>query len=163
CSSPDTLSTLSDGSHTFSVRASSGGLTDQTPATQSFTVDTIAPQTTIDTGPTGTVNSNAATFTFHASEAGSFQCKLDGGSFSAPVPAASFHCSLAAPVSPHGSFPSSTTSTTYSTPAAGVSPSFAFRAASGGTPDPSPATATFTVDTTAPQTTIDTGPIGTVN
>ena len=49
------------------------------PATRTFTVDTAAPDTTINSGPTGTTNGNAPSFTFSATETGStFECKLDG-------------------------------------------------------------------------------------
>lgn len=44
--------------------------------------DTTAPETTIDSGPSGTVNSSTATFAFSASESGStFECRLDGGAW----------------------------------------------------------------------------------
>jgi hypothetical protein len=46
--------------------------------------DITAPETTIDSGPSGTIKSNSATFTFSSSEAGStFECKLDSAAFSA--------------------------------------------------------------------------------
>jgi large repetitive protein len=45
--------------------------------------DTL-PETTIDTGPSGTVSSTSASFSFSSSEAGStFQCSRDGASFAA--------------------------------------------------------------------------------
>ena len=44
--------------------------------------DIIAPETTITSGPTGTVNTPSATFAFTASEAdATFQCRLDGGAY----------------------------------------------------------------------------------
>jgi hypothetical protein len=46
--------------------------------------DTTPPDTTIDSGPTGTVKARDATFTFSSSEAGStFECSLDNAAFSA--------------------------------------------------------------------------------
>ena len=52
CSGPGashTPSALADGTYTFRVRATDGANnTDQTPATRSFTVDTTAPDTIID-------------------------------------------------------------------------------------------------------------------
>ena len=46
--------------------------------------DTTPPETTIDSGPSGTIKQNNATFTFSSSEANSkFECKLDGSVFSA--------------------------------------------------------------------------------
>ena len=71
----------SHGAHTFEVRATdAAGAPDATPASRTFTVDTVAPDTTITGGPTGTVASTSATFTFTSTETGStFQCSLDGG------------------------------------------------------------------------------------
>jgi hypothetical protein len=84
CSSPRVTSSLSDGSHTFSVRAvDKAGNMDASPASRSFTVDATAPNTTITSGPTGTTSDATPTFTFKSSEpSGSFRCKVDGGSFS---------------------------------------------------------------------------------
>ena len=46
--------------------------------------DTTPPDTVINSGPSGSVSSNAATFTFSATETGStFQCRLDGAPFAA--------------------------------------------------------------------------------
>jgi hypothetical protein len=46
--------------------------------------DTTPPVTTIDSGPSGTIKQNNASFTFSSDEANStFECKLDGGAFSA--------------------------------------------------------------------------------
>jgi Bacterial Ig-like domain len=83
CSSPRVTSTLSDGSHTFSVRSvDKAGNMDASPASRSFTVDATAPNTTILSGPTATTSDATPTFTFKSSElGGSFRCKVDGGSF----------------------------------------------------------------------------------
>jgi hypothetical protein len=43
--------------------------------------DTTAPETTIDSGPTGETTSTSATFEFSSNELGTFQCNLDGGAF----------------------------------------------------------------------------------
>jgi hypothetical protein len=43
--------------------------------------DTTAPVTTITSGPTGTVASSFASFTFSADEPAAFQCRLDGAAF----------------------------------------------------------------------------------
>ena len=46
--------------------------------------DKKPPQTSIDSGPSGTVANASASFTFSSSEAGSsFQCRLDGGAWAA--------------------------------------------------------------------------------
>ena len=90
CSSPMSYSGLADGTHTFDVRATDlAGNTDQTPATRTWTintvvVDTTPPDTSITGGPSGTVSSSAASFSVSATEAGStFQCRLDGAAWSA--------------------------------------------------------------------------------
>src|SRR6202012_4063696 len=79
CTSPQAYSNLADGSYTFSVRATdAAGNTDGSPATRSFTVDTVAPDTTITAGPTGATNNASPSFSFTSTETGStFQCKLD--------------------------------------------------------------------------------------
>ena len=52
CTSPNTTASLADGAHTFEVRAIDvAGNVDATPASRGFTVDTVAPQTTISSGP----------------------------------------------------------------------------------------------------------------
>ena len=43
CASPKAYGPLTDGRYTFSVRATRSGITDPTPATRPFTVDTVAP------------------------------------------------------------------------------------------------------------------------
>ena len=46
--------------------------------------DTTAPDTTITSGPTGTVASASADFTFSSPEAGTtFECRIDGGAWGA--------------------------------------------------------------------------------
>jgi len=84
CTSPRTVTGLTDGAHTFRVRArDAAGNTDATPATRSFTVetataDTTPPNTRIVKHPRKRTTSKKATFTFRSTEAGStFQCKLD--------------------------------------------------------------------------------------
>lgn len=50
----------------------------------SETPDPVAPETTIDSGPTGVVESAAATFTFSSNAPGAtFSCRLDGGTWGA--------------------------------------------------------------------------------
>src|SRR6185295_18498953 len=139
CTSPLTTATLGDGPHTFDVRAiDQANNVDQTPASRSFTVDTVTPGTTIDSGPTGPTGSTSASFAFSSNEPGSsFECKLDAGSFAS--------CS-----SPQN----------YSSLSQGAH-TFTVRAIdAAGNVDPSPATRSWTVDTLAPNTTIDSGPSG---
>ena len=85
CTSPKHYSGLSEGSHSFQVRATDGaGNTDPTPASYTWTVDTVAPNTTIDSSPSDPSGSAAASFSFSSSESGStFECKLDAEAFAA--------------------------------------------------------------------------------
>src|SRR5207244_16086 len=65
CTSPHTTASLTDGSHTFAVRATDpAGNTDGSPATRTWTVDLTAPNTTIDSTPSGPSNDTTPTFTF---------------------------------------------------------------------------------------------------
>jgi len=84
CSSPDHLTGLTDGTHVLEVRAiDRAGNVDASPAGRSWTVDTVAPETSIVAGaPSGIVTSPSATFEFTSSEAGStFECGLDGSTY----------------------------------------------------------------------------------
>lgn len=85
CTSPLGYSNLSNATHTFQVRATdSVGNVDATPASRTWTVDTVAPTVTITSGPSGSVNSTLASFSFTSSETGStFACSLDAAAFSA--------------------------------------------------------------------------------
>ena len=91
CTSPKSYTNLSNGSHTFLVRATdAAGNVDATPASRTFSVevpppppaDTTPPETTIDSGPSGTVDYGEATFNFSSSEPNStFECSLDDAAF----------------------------------------------------------------------------------
>jgi hypothetical protein len=88
CSSPQSYSSLAEGSHTFQVRAvDNAENTDASPASFTWFVDTVAPDTFIDTHPSDPTNSTSASFSLHASDdapssgIAGFQCKLDSGSY----------------------------------------------------------------------------------
>ncbi|HVL33873.1 MAG TPA: Ig-like domain-containing protein, partial [Actinomycetota bacterium] len=139
CVSPKMYSGLGDGTHTFAVRARDGaGNVDPTPASRTWTIDSTPPETAIDSGPSGTVASTSAVFTFSSSESGStFTCALDAGAFAG--------CS--SPI-------------TYTDLDEGT---HTFRVTATdplGNADPTPAQRTWTVDTGAPETSIDSGPAG---
>lgn len=136
CGSPHTTATLSDGAHTFFVRAVDAGNPDPTPASRAFTVDATPPNTTINTSPSNPTNDATADFTFSSSQAGStFQCNLDNAGFT-----------------------SCTSPLTTATLTDG-SHTFAVRATDpAGNTDPTPASVTFTVDTDEPDTTIGAKP-----
>jgi hypothetical protein len=140
CSSPVTFTGLPDGNRSFEVTATDpAGNADSSPAVRGWTIDTTPPETRIDAGPSGPTNSTTATFEFSADGAATFACALDAGSFTA--------C---------------TSPWTYTGLAAGGH-TFRVRGTDGaGNVDQSPATRAWTVDTTSPQTTINTGPSGTV-
>ena len=135
CATPLTLGPLSDGPHTFAVRALASGRTDPTPATRMFSVDTGPPDTTIDSGPTGVTTARTPQFTFSSNRADStYECSVDGATF---VACTSPLTTAALADGPH---------------------QLAVRAVEGGQTDPTPATRAFSVDTTAPDTTIVSGP-----
>ena len=65
CTSPQAYSNLSEGSHTFEVRAvDAAGNPDTSPATRTWTVDLTPPETTIDSGPSGPTNDASPSFGF---------------------------------------------------------------------------------------------------
>ncbi len=136
CTSPQAYAGLTQAAHNFRVRVrDAGGNLDPSPASRDWTVDTTAPTTTIVTGPTGTVASTSATFTFSSNEAGTFQCRTDGGSFA----------TCPTPYQP-----------TMFTQGAHMLDVRARDAA--GNLDATPATRTWTVDTVGPTVTITSGP-----
>jgi len=67
---------LADGAHSFQVRGVNLSGPDPTPASYSWTVDTVAPVTTIDTHPADPGPGTSAAFAFHAGETATFQCSL---------------------------------------------------------------------------------------
>ena len=141
CPTPFTTATLSEGAHTFEVRATDGaGNTDTTPASRAFTVatgvDSTPPDTAITGGPaaTSTTSDSTPTFTFTSTETGStFECRLDAAAFAA--------CA-----------------TPFTTAALGDgSHTFRVRATDGaGNTDATPASVTFTVAATPPVPTVPT-------
>ena len=140
CSSPNTLSNLSEGSHTFQVRVRDAvGNVDPSPATRTWIVDLTAPDTTITSGPTGTVSATVAAFGFTSNENNvTFSCSLDGG--------AMMPCT-----SPYSAMSMGQGSHTFSVAATDAA----------GHADPTPATRTWTVDTQPPDIQITQGPTGT--
>ncbi|HEX6131802.1 MAG TPA: Ig-like domain-containing protein, partial [Actinomycetota bacterium] len=80
-----------DGDYTISVRATDTAGNVETPSSRTFTVDTVAPETTIDSAPPAASGSTDADFTFSADEPGStFECKLDAGAWSSCTSPQSF-------------------------------------------------------------------------
>jgi len=84
CTSPKTLPTTADGSHTFTVKAiDTAGNPGQTSYT--WTIDTDPPTITLTQTPPNFSSSSTPTFAFTADEPipAGFQCKLDAGAFAA--------------------------------------------------------------------------------
>ena len=84
CLSPAAYSSLSDGQHTFYVRAVDPLASEPTSATASYTwtIDTVPPPPPTILGPPNPTNSTSASFTFADSEAGvTFACRLDASGF----------------------------------------------------------------------------------
>ena len=142
CSSPRTYSGLANGVHTFRVRATDpSNNTDATPATRTWTVDTLPPNTTITSGPSGWSTSAAPAFSFTATESGaSFQCSLDSGSYTS---CSSPKAYPALRDGPH---------------------TFRVRALDAArNVDPTPAERTWSIDTAVPDTFLDGGTAGPTN
>jgi hypothetical protein len=140
---------LADGEYTFAVRSvDSEGNADPEPATRTFTVDTTAPDTLVDSGPTGTSGTNDVTFTY----SGDPTADVDH-----------FECDLT-PVEPDGTADFSECDeigATFTDLPDGTY-TFAVRAVDAlDHRDETPASRDFTVDTTGPETTVTTGPTGT--
>lgn len=79
CTSPKNYSGLAPGSHTFNVRAIDlASNVDASPATYTWTIDTSAPDTSIDAKPTDPSTNTTAIFTFSSPDgAATFECNLD--------------------------------------------------------------------------------------
>jgi len=131
CGNTAGYSGLTDGSHTFSVRArDAAGNVDPTPVAVTWTVDVTPPETTISSAPPALSNTRTGQIAFAGTDAHAgvtFQCALDGVAFAA--------CSSPLSYSNLGDGPHS----------------FVVRAVDAvGNVDPSPANASWTIDATAP-------------
>src|SRR5215213_8758177 len=71
CTSPTSYSGLSQGLHNFRVRAIASGITDPTAATYTWTVDTVAPNTSITAKPNNPSNNASPSFSFSSNETNS--------------------------------------------------------------------------------------------
>lgn len=143
CKSGDSFGPVADGAHAFSVRAKDrAGNVDGSPAVHAWAVDTSTPDTTLTGGPVGAAPDGNATFEFMSADAGpgaTFQCSLDNAPFTSCTSPKSY---TNLPMATH---------------------TFAVRVTDGvGNVDPTPATRTWVVDLTPPETTITAGPSGTV-
>ena len=135
CTSPQSYSGLTAGSHSFSVTATDPTGKVSSPASFTWTIDLTAPVLTITAAPPALTNQTTATLSFSSSKAGStFSCALDS---SAAAPCTS-------PRSYSGLVAGSHTFTVTATDAAG-NPA-------------APVSSTWTIDVTAPAATITASP-----
>jgi Ca2+-binding RTX toxin-like protein len=136
-----TAAKLSDGAHTFKVKATNpAGIEDPSPASRSFTVDTTPPETVIEYGPSGLTNNPKPTFGYSSPDpTASFECRVDAAAFERCGP----DSEQIEPALADGAH------------------TFAVRAVDrAGNIDGTPATRSFTVDATSPTVEILTGPSG---
>ncbi|MDX6568951.1 MAG: large repetitive protein, partial [Gaiellales bacterium] len=85
CSSPKTLGSLSDGPHTFAVKAiDQAGNHSSSPDSFAWNVDTVHPTATIGTKPTSPSSDKTPGFSFSSSEpsGATFECSLDSPTYS---------------------------------------------------------------------------------
>jgi hypothetical protein len=128
CTSPKAYSTLSQGTHTFSVQAQDAAGNPSSATTFSWTIDTIPPpQPALTSTPANPTNQTTASFSFSDTQAAvSFLCQLDNSAFTA--------C---------------TSPKSYSGLSQGTH-TFAVKAQDAASNQSSPATFLWTIDTTAP-------------
>jgi MYXO-CTERM domain-containing protein len=122
---------LPDGTHTVYAFATDldGGMPSANGNTNTFRVDTMPPDTTITSGPSGAVKERTATFTFTSDDpAATFECRREN----------------------EAGFSSCTTPKTYTGLADGTYTFYVRARDAANNVDPSPASRTWTVDNTAP-------------
>src|SRR5205823_5462242 len=73
------LGAVADGSHSYTATATdAAGNTSVASSAHTVTVDTVLPDTTIDSGPSSPTNNSSPAFVFSSNETSTFECKLDG-------------------------------------------------------------------------------------
>jgi hypothetical protein len=137
CASPQAYASLGAGSHTFNVRQTDTAGNTSVNATYTWTIDMTAPAApSITAKPPGLLNSANASFAFTGEAGATFECELDGIGFRTSL--------CTSPQAYSGLSDGSHTFGVRQTDAAGNTGSVA--------------SYTWFVDTTTPQTTIDTTP-----
>ncbi|MEZ4368839.1 MAG: kelch repeat-containing protein [Kofleriaceae bacterium] len=142
CASPLALTGLAEGDHAFAVHAiaDDDGVVDGTPATHSWRVDTTPPETTLVFGPGAIDNTPSPQIDCTADEADTtYECALDGGAFTP--------CTCPVTVGPL---------------ADGLHELQIRAVDAAGNVDPSPLVISWELDTSTPDTQIDSGPAGIV-
>ncbi|MBT0663490.1 chitobiase/beta-hexosaminidase C-terminal domain-containing protein [Geobacter pelophilus] len=142
CASPQSYSALTDAVHSFSVRGvDAAGDRTANPPVWSWTVDTVPADTSFAVTPPTQSNSTGGSFTFAATEAGAtFECQLDSANWSGCSNPFSF---------------SGLTAGSHTLQARSID--------LAGNIDPSPASYSWIIDTTAPVTYITDKPKSPVN
>ena len=140
CTSPQSFGAMSHGdAGFFEVRATDAALNTGAPETRSFTIDTVAPAVSLQSGPPGLSNDPTPTFTFASGDpAVAFECRA--GTAGAPG-------SFASCASPHTTDPQPDGARAFEVRAVDAAGNV------GGS-----ATQPFAVDTIAPAVSIDGGP-----
>jgi len=133
---------MADGDHSFELRARDVADNISPPVAIEWEVQSGAPFTTIDSGPSGISSQTAATLTFSSDKAGTFECRIDGAAWAA--------CSSPLALS-------DLTDGEHSVRVRAVS-----SVAPIGVKDPTPVLRTWSVDTVAPDVTLDSAPAGAV-
>lgn len=124
------------GTYTLQIRAVDWSNNLSAESTWTWTVDKVTPETTLTSGPNGTVSSTSASFEFNSNEAGTFLCTLDGATVGCGSPKNYTGLSQG----PH---------------------TFQVRARdAAGNEDPTPTARTWTVDTVAPASPVISRPAG---
>jgi hypothetical protein len=133
------------GAYAFFVRAiDAAGNVDATPASRTFTIDIMPPNTTISSGPSAVSSQTMPTLVFGASEPSTFECRLDG------------------PGLVHGTVQPCSSPRRYGPLADGVYTFWVRATDMAGNSELLPAPRLFVVDTVPPDTTITSGPSGTI-
>jgi hypothetical protein len=127
--------TASAGSHTLTAVATDSTNQTATSSGVTVTVDNTAPTTSLTTQPTSPTNSQSASFSFTASETSTYQCSLDGAAY-AGCTSPKAYIGLAGGSHSFNVYATDTT----------------------GNPDATPASYTWSIDTTAPVTVISSTP-----
>ena len=130
CGGTFTTNGLADGSHTLEVRAHDAANNIGIPASRTFVVSAADPDTVILPTPPSVVGTSTTSFSFTASEQATFECRVD------PIDTSGW----AACTSPYLVGPLADGSHTFEVRATDVY----------GNVDPTPASWTWTIDTTAP-------------
>jgi hypothetical protein len=146
CTSPKSYSALAQGMHSFAVRATDGaGNTDPSPATQSWTVDTVAPAPPTISSPSDNSTQTSSSFVVSGTAEGGAAVKLlEGAAQAATVTADA-----------GGAW-----QTTLTSVADGSHTYTATASDAAGNTSTASAAVHVTVDTAAPDTTITSGPGG---